>query len=118
MSGFLAERELAPADGEPQDSFTATRPAVVMWEVARDFCQSHADYKEEDAALMAYYLIKQVPVDERENETRQTKPAGCKITIEEEQGVNWEIWLEKLRALPAEAPEWGKLMHLSMCFAR
>lgn len=71
------------------------------------FLETHPDHARDDVSLMLCYLSGRIslPEDFLQDE-------GDGLTVEDrevwegDEDVNWSRWLEALRALPADAPDW------------
>ncbi|MGQ4808464.1 hypothetical protein NKDENANG_01847 [Candidatus Entotheonellaceae bacterium PAL068K] len=97
---FLRSQGLPVVDpADFKEGFSASWATTEMFETVAAFQAQHADFDKDDVVLMLCYLTggrAPLPVD---TEPRQ----------EESSVMKWRQWLEELRALPADAPEWDSL---------
>ena len=92
----------------------ATTPGKVypgQCAVCEEFIKKQAEWDREDAALMICLVTNKAPVDEEfikqiQQQMSEDMPIDHPISLE---GMSWERWLNELKTLPEDAPEWSKL---------
>jgi hypothetical protein len=109
------ELEVDWEDGEAESIDVAEAVAAMV----RGLCEIHPEHSEEDVGLFIHiFMAKEEPTisgklrgDRAQNESEQgDKPREQDVMQEDTVENNiWGSWLETLRALPPEAPEWDEV---------
>lgn len=108
---FLATKGIEVVEPtEMEDGFPGAWTTTEMLETAAEFREEHPDFDENDVTLMLCCLTGRAPLPD---EMAEALIAEIAEELHEQEtpekgaiALRWEQWLQELRALPADAPEW------------